>query len=590
MKARPKQVEARQPVENDSREKRPLVCVPAPRRDLRRSVSPAWRALAGLSLVTMVLGLAPQAAWGGTPPTQPAPYVPGKLLVKLKPGVSASAVGQAAPGISAEVVAAPQLAELGVNVLQVPDSQLTVTLASLQQNPLVEYAEPDYLVHAADVITPNDPSWGSQWGPPDIQAPQAWAITTGTMSVTIAVIDTGVDLTHPDLAGQIWTNPGEMGIDARGRDKRSNGVDDDGDGFVDDWRGWNFVSANNNPQDDYGHGTHVAGIAAAIGNNGIGIAGMAWGVRIMPLKVLDSTGNGFESDVASAVDYAADHGARVINLSLGGYVPMQTLANAVNYAYGKGVTVVAAAGNGSTSQPFYPAANPHVIAVASVDSDNQLSYFSNTGPDIALAAPGGSIYSTMWPGSNPWCSGSQYCTLSGTSMATPHVAGVAALLASLPQFNSPNRILTAMESTALDLGSSGWDQDYGYGLVQAADALQVRFLQASLAPAFQFAPAGSIVTCPVTVTYGALISDSFTLAVSAGAPFTNTVSPDFIGNLAPNTSAPATVTVAIPPGTPPGTRDTAWLTVTSVGGPSLLAVAPLTVTVPYTLRLFPLFR
>jgi thermitase len=551
-------------VQNDGQRRRALAPVPSPRGNWQRAIRLAWRALAALSVVTLVLGLSPQASWGGAPGAQPPPYAPGQLLVKFKPGVSAEILGQAMPGISAQAIAAPELAKLGVNVLKVPDSQLTATLAALRQNPLVEYAEPDYLVQAADVI-PNDPDWIDQWGPADIQAPQAWAITTGTISVTIAVIDTGVDLMHPDLASQIDL------VNSK-----------------------SFLSYAPTAQDDYGHGTHVAGIAAAIGNNGVGIAGMAWGVRIMALKVLDYNGSGYESDVASAINYAADHGAQVINLSLGGSTSDTTLSDAVNYAYGKGVTIVAAAGNGNTSQPFYPAAYPHVIAVASVDSNNQRSYFSNFGSDIALAAPGRSIYSTMWPGNNliadPGCPGTSYCYLSGTSMATPHVAGVAALLAGMSPFNTPDKILAAMENTALDLGSPGWDQYYGYGLVQAGSALQYRILQISPATAFTFTPAGSAITYSLTVTNAAIISDSFTVTVSAGAPFTNTVSPALISALAPNASAPVTVTVTSPPGAARGSEDIAQVTVTSMVSPTLQASATLTTAVPYILRLLLVFR
>ena len=285
--------------------------------------------------------------------------------------------------------------------------------------------------------------------------------------MTIAIIDTGVDLTHPDLASKIWTNPGEMG-----GGKETNGIDDDGDGYVDDWRGWNFVSQSNNPQDDHGHGTHVAGIAAAIGNNGVGIAGIAWGAPIMALKILDSTGNGSDSDLASAMIYAVDHGAQIINLSLGSSSPSAAIATVVNYAYAHNVTVVAAAGNQGQLGVLYPAADPQAIAVASVDATNNRSWFSNYGPQIALAAPGSDIYST--------CLGGGYCTKSGTSMATPHVAGLAALLASQPKFNTPFKIRLALQTTALDLGTSGWDQYYGYGLVQAYNALRYE------PPAFDF--------------------------------------------------------------------------------------------------------
>jgi subtilisin family serine protease len=468
----------------------------------------------------------------------------------------------------------------------VPRGKVLDTVASLRQASLVEFAQPNYLVEASDAIsptTPNDPFWSAQWGPPDIQAPLAWSVTTGMASVVIAVIDTGIDLTHPDLAPNIWTNPGEMGLDAIGNDRRANGIDDDADGYVDDWQGWNFVAGSNNPQDDYGHGTHVAGIAAAVGNNSLGIAGMDWGVRIMALKILDSSGSGSDSDLATAMIYATDHGVRIINLSLGDTVPDPVMEDAVNYAYAHGVTVVAAAGNDYGGPVLYPAAYPNAIAVASVDSNNGHSSFSNVGPEVALAAPGSSIYSTCWGGG--------YCYKTGTSMATPHVAGTAALLASLPQCDAPDRIRTALQSTAKDLGTLGWDQYYGFGLVQAYSALRYCY-QAEAHPttAFEFGPAGSIVSYSLTVSNIGVVTDSYTVTLSSGANFTTTITPDIISDLAPATAAPVTVTVAIPDAASKGMSDADRVIITSQTVPSVQATAALTTTVPYTYILLLIMR
>jgi serine protease len=260
------------------------------------------------------------------------------------------------------------------------------------------------------------------------------------------------------LAAKIWTNPGEI---------PGNGVDDDLNGYVDDWRGWDFVNHDHEPQDDHGHGTHVAGIAAAASDNGAGIAGISWGARIMPLKVLDSGGNGTDSDLAAALVFAADHGARVINLSLGGGAA-SVMESAVNYAHSRGAIVIAAAGNSSGQGVLYPAAYAKAMAVAATDAGNHRASFSSYGPEVDIAAPGIGIYSTHWtPGS-----GGTYAYLSGTSMATPHVAGAAALLASLPQFDTPDRLRLALESTALDLGPICRDVYYGAGVVQAYAALQ----------------------------------------------------------------------------------------------------------------------
>ncbi len=391
-----------------------------------------------------------------------APYVGDEVVVKLKPGALPESFRPYAPGAQVQTGATAALAALGVTILKVPQGNVPQVVADLKRSPVVEFAEPNYLMHTA-VITPSDPGWASQYGPARIQAPQAWDIITGSITVTIAVIDTGVDLNHPDLASKIWTNPGETG-----GGKEANSVDDDGDGYVDDWRGWDFVNTDNNPQDDHGHGTHVSGIAAAVTDNGLGIAGMAWGARIMPLKILDSSGNGSDSDVATAMIWATDHGANIINLSLGGAAPASVIEAAVNYAYSHGVTVVAAAGNSGAWGVLYPAAYLRAIAVAATDNNDNHAWFSSYGSQVDLAAPGVGIYSTYWtPGS-----GSTYTTLSGTSMSTPHVAGVAALLASLPQFNTPDKIRLALEETALDLGPECRDPFYGLGLAQTYAALQ----------------------------------------------------------------------------------------------------------------------
>jgi len=398
-------------------------------------------------------------------PSFDVPYVDDEVVVKFSPRASAKAVQHSLSAANARTLDVAALAPLGVKILKVPVGKVPEVVTQLNQSPAVEFAEPNYLVQIADTI-PNDPGWSRQYGPVNIQAPQAWDITTGSSSVVVAVIDSGVDLGHPDLAAKIWNNPGETG-----GGKETNGLDDDDDGYVDDWRGWDFVNGDNNPQDDNGHGTHVAGIAAAASNNGVGVAGVAWGARVMPLKVLDNTGSGSESDLAAAMVWAADHGARIINLSLGAPSPSSVMEDAVNYAYLNGVTVVAAAGNAGSLGVLYPAAYDNALAVASTNASNNRSSFSNYGPEIDLAAPGSSIFSTVPTGTCSYCDPSGYDYLSGTSMATPHVAGVAALLAGQPGFDSPDKIRIAMQSTALDLGDPGWDQFYGFGLVQARNAL-----------------------------------------------------------------------------------------------------------------------
>jgi subtilisin family serine protease len=314
-------------------------------------------------------------------------------------------------------------------------------LDRLEEFSIVEHAEPNVLFSKLET-TPNDPDWGAQYGPVVIQSQQAWDLTTGVSSVTIAIIDTGVDLDHPDLKNKIVV-------------------------------GYDFVNNDNNPQDDEGHGTHCAGIAAAESNNGIGIAGISWESRIMPIKVLNSVGEGWNIDIIEGIIWAVDQGADIINMSLGGSYNSSIMEDAINYAVLNGVTVIAASGDNGNETTMFPAAFEEVIAVGATDSDSNLAAFSNYGDYVDLTAPGVSIYSTILNDS--------YTSLSGTSMAAPHVAGAAALLRGYgSKFNTPDKIRSALVHTALDRGSIGWDKYYGWGVVQLYDAL--RFNPASVTP------------------------------------------------------------------------------------------------------------
>ncbi|WP_319579421.1 S8 family peptidase [uncultured Methanospirillum sp.] len=333
----------------------------------------------------------------------------------------------------------------GMQVVQVTSTTLESAMESYQANPDVLYVEPDYKIslspgeetrtapvmasmQAASTTYPNDPQYPSLWGlhntgqapfygtnNADIQGPLAWGATTGSPGVVVAVVDTGVDYSHPDLASNIWTNPGEI---------PGNGIDDDGNGYIDDTKGWNFIDKNNNPMDDNGHGTHCAGTIAAVGNNGIGIAGVTWKCKIMPLKFLNSQGNGYISDAISAILYANQKGVPIISLSWGG-LESQSLRDAIDAS---SAVVVCAAGNtgaNADSNPIYPAAytSSNVISVAATDYHDKLASFSNYGiQSVDLAAPGVSIYSTAPSGG--------YKFMNGTSMATPYVSGVAALIKS----------------------------------------------------------------------------------------------------------------------------------------------------------------
>jgi thermitase len=295
---------------------------------------------------------------------------------------------------------------------------------------LASYMEPD--MNFTATLIPNDPYWSLQWGPQKIQADQAWDTTVGSSSVLVAIVDTGIDYTHPDIAPNYALG------------------------------GYDWVNNDTDPMDDNGHGTHCAGIIAAAINNNIGIAGLAQ-VRVMAEKGLDSSGWGTEDWLANAIVHAVDAGAKIISMSWGGYGDSQLIYDAITYAYDAGVLLVAAAGNDATNMKLYPAGYKEVIAVAATDESDQPAWFSNYGDWIDLAAPGVDIYSTV-----PW----GYASMSGTSMACPHVSGVAALVWSLYPDKARDWVREWLKYTADDLGDPGYDVRYGYGRVNAANAVE----------------------------------------------------------------------------------------------------------------------
>jgi len=335
--------------------------------------------------------------------------------------------------------------------------------------------EPDRAL--STLAIPNDASFGTLWGlnnsgrspgvgNSDINAPEAWETTTGSRSVVVAVIDSGVDYTHPDLAANVWTNPREVAGD---------GIDNDANGFVDDVRGWDFANADADPMDDDGHGTHVSGTIGAVGNNAIGVTGVNWRVSIMGLKFLDAEGNGYTSDAVAAVKYATrmrrDFGANVvaINASWGGETRSTALANAIAAAGRAGILFVTAAGNESSNNdrtPSYPAnlSDDSVIAVAATNHSNRLAAFSNYGSTtVDLAAPGVGILSTV-PGGG-------YASFSGTSMATPYVTGTVALMAAANPRATAAEIRSALLSTVTPVAALSGKVATG-GLLDAAAAVR----------------------------------------------------------------------------------------------------------------------
>jgi subtilisin family serine protease len=276
---------------------------------------------------------------------------------------------------------------------------------------------------------------GNSWNLDAIKAPETWSKGYTGQGIVVAVVDTGVDYKHSDLNGNIWVNTKEIA---------GNNKDDDGNGYIDDVRGWDFVNNDNDPMDLQGHGTHVAGTIAAE-NNGFGATGVAPNAKIMPLRVLDASGNGSVLDVAAGIRYAADNGAKVINLSLGTDISTPAQASAIKYAADKGVVVVSAAGNEGQSQPGFPAryASHFGIAVGAVNKNNQMASFSDLSGKLPLDyvdAPGVGIYSTFL--------GNTYKSMSGTSMASPHIAGVAALVLSANPNLTPVQVERILTKTA----------------------------------------------------------------------------------------------------------------------------------------------
>ncbi|HLD89107.1 MAG TPA: S8 family peptidase [Candidatus Nanoarchaeia archaeon] len=307
----------------------------------------------------------------------------------------------------------------------IPESEI----AKLKKNSNVAYVEEDAIATTAGKPVPYQPPQTLSWGIDRVDGELSWSTATGA-GVKVAVIDTGIDIAHPDLKNNV-----------------KGGV--------------NFVATARNYKDDNGHGTHVAGIISSE-NNGIGVVGVSPKASLYAVKVLDRTGSGYYSSIIAGLQWAVDNGMQVASMSLGGSADSQALHDAVDNAYSKGVLLVAASGN-EAGKVSYPAAYSSVIAVSATDSNNNLASFSNYGNEISLSAPGVSIYSTY--------KGGGYATLSGTSMAAPHVSGAAALaIQSHPGYTN-FQIRDLLARTSIDLGAAGLDAQYGYGLVNAYNAV-----------------------------------------------------------------------------------------------------------------------
>jgi len=406
------------------------------------------------------------------------PFAKGSLLVKFKPGFAPQSVSTKVPTefrftqsrrlFQERHQTSPLLRDVyELTISETVDPRLAAI--EYAKNIEVEYAEPNFIAHTTAIRQPQQPAlahvpndllYPQQWHLPQVSDVQAWSITQGNPITVIAVIDTGIFWSHPDLTQNIWTNTGEI---------PNNGIDDDSNGYVDDVRGWDFVettlpcwtgedcaSEDNDPNDFYGHGTHVAGIAGAVTDNGVGVAGICRKCRIMnvragfaynvgapyPYGVLEN------DDIVEAITYAADNGARIISMSFGSEENSITMQNVISYAYSQGAILVAAAGNIGNDYPFYPAVYPNVLSVAATDQNDNKAAFSNYGPWIDTAAPGTNILSTVIPGIMWGCidtlGGYGYC--SGTSMAAPLVSGIIGLALSKNPTLTQDQIFTLVHS------------------------------------------------------------------------------------------------------------------------------------------------
>lgn len=374
-------------------------------------------------------------------------------------------------GQGAGVAKIKTMTSIGVHVVPVPKGQtLQSFVDQLKKDPNVEFAEPNGVYRA--FTAPNDPDYSSQYSLQSnyIQVEGAWDITLGVSSVTVAVIDTGITTTHQDLSANLWVNPSPSGNAGLNGTRIQIDWNGDGDCLDTDVDLGPEQCASSDPTDDNipeFHGTRVSGIIAATTNNGLNMAGVARGCRVMGIKALSADGVGSFDAIAEGIVFAVDHGASVINMSLGGSTGSDAVVAAVNYAVTNNVVLVAAAGNsGNSAAVNFPAAISKVIAVGATDSTNTLAYFSCTGNALDLVAPGVGILSTIPPNTTSAAGGD------GTSFSSPIVAGVAALIRSIDSTFTIDEVTRYIDFTATDLGVSGFDTGYGFGLLNASLALQ----------------------------------------------------------------------------------------------------------------------
>jgi thermitase len=507
-------------------------------------------------------------------PTNDARFAPDEILVKFEPGTNAADIDKLNRSHGTSIKS--RIPQIGIMVLKVSSGQVTGKVAAYEKNPNVIYAEPNYI---RQLIVPNDEISGTTFGfddqwalnntgqtegtaDADIDWLEVYETLTADSSVIIAVNDSGLDLSHPDLNGKLTA-------------------------------GWDWVDNDNEPLDvynpanpSYGHGTHVAGIAAAETNNSEGIAGIAFGTatKIMPVRIFDENGSTTILAIVNGLIFAADNGANVINMSYGGTQRSKAEHDAVKYAWNSGAVLVAAAGNygeylNAATWKNYPAAYKEVIAVSATDHRDTLAYYSSHGNWLSVAAPGGDLSETYLGGILSTYPGG-YVWWSGTSMATPHVSGLAGLLFAQDPTRSNAEVRSIIEATVDDLGDAGFDSLYGYGRINAYAAIQYGVTPPPPPPP----PGGITVTsiAPNTIALGTTI-DVTTItgsgfAIGANVTFENGSGPaPTASNVVVVNDNTITATITAKGGGPP--RNRVWdVRVTNLNGSSGVLESGLTVT------------
>jgi hypothetical protein len=381
------------------------------------------------------------------------PYHPSRLLLRVHADADARAVDAALEQRGARVL--HDLPQIGWRVIELLPGLRDGARRELAASGLFARVDLDRARPLAHV--PNDPYWSGMWHMTKIDADDAWDRERGDPAVVVAIMDTGLEWSHPDLAPNAWTNPGE--IDA-------NGLDDDGNGYVDDVHGWDFAYGDSAPDDVYGHGTSCAGIVAAAQDNSLGVTGVAPLCRLMPIKAAIDSGYFYDSANVPALVYAADMGAKVVSMSFFSDQVTPAERDAIDYCWQNGLLPVAAAGNSSSVLPYYPAAYDHVLAVGATNPSDLRSYFSDLGSWVSVAAPGEGLSTVL-----PQAYGSYTTAFAGTSGSAPHVAGLAALLFSAAPSASPDDVRAAIEDGALTLDEWPYGEWTRYGRVDCNAAL-----------------------------------------------------------------------------------------------------------------------